>query len=43
MGHTPLRDDQLMMGKVTEDDPLVAKSITALPGFGGQFKGNAPL
>jgi Animal haem peroxidase len=43
MGHTPLRDDQLIIGKATEDDPPVAKSITALPKIGSQFKGKAPL
>ena len=43
MGQTPLRDDQLMIGKATEDDLPVAKSITALPKFGGEFKGKAPL
>jgi hypothetical protein len=43
MGVEPLRDDQLAVGKATQDDPPVAKSITALPNFGDEFKGKAPL
>jgi hypothetical protein len=43
MGVEPLRDDQLAVGKATQNDPPVAKSITALPNFGDEFKGKAPL
>jgi hypothetical protein len=43
MGHAPLTDDHLMIGKATSDDPPVEKSIVDLPKFGHQFTDKAPL
>jgi hypothetical protein len=43
MGHTPLTDYHLIIGKATSDDPPVEKSIVDLPKFGHQFKDKAPL
>jgi hypothetical protein len=43
MGATPLKDEQLMIGKATVEDPLVAKSIVELKDVGREFRGKAPL
>jgi hypothetical protein len=43
MGIAPLSDEKLMVGKATEANQHTNKSIVALPKFGPEFEGKAPL
>src|SRR5262249_17807015 len=43
MGLKPISDDRLVVGKATEEDRPVFKSLTAIPKFGSEFKEKAPL
>ena len=43
MGFAPLSDEKLMVGKATEANQQTNKSIVALPKFGPEFEGKAPL
>jgi hypothetical protein len=43
MGLAPISDEKLVVGKATEADHKTNMSITAIPKFGQEFEGNAPL